>query len=144
MQSGAPLTVCLAMAALGVATAAQVSAQALPPPARAERKSAPVILTGADFPQLSHLAATVVCQPWPSGALVGERSAHNGISLVPPDLRAPVDPADVVAFRWSGSRFDEIPVQVDEVMPYCLSNIHSDFGIYSGTDKEFSYVWDVE
>jgi hypothetical protein len=101
-------------------------------------------MTGADFPQWSHLAATVVCQPWPSGALVGERSAHNGVVLVPPDLRAPVDPADLVAFRWSGTGFVEIPVQVDEVMPYCLSNPNSDFGIYSGTDKEFSYAWDVE
>jgi hypothetical protein len=101
-------------------------------------------MTGADFPQWSHLAATVVCQPWPSGALVGERSAHNGIVVVPPDLRAPVDPGDIAAFRWDGSGFVEIPVQVDEVMPYCLSNIHSDFGIYSGTDKEFSYAWDVE
>jgi hypothetical protein len=101
-------------------------------------------MTGADFPQWSHLAATVVCQPWPSGALVGERSAHNGIVLVPPDLRAAVDPGSIAAFRWSGSGFDEIPVQVDEVMPYCLSNPNSDFGIYSGTDKELSYAWDVE
>jgi hypothetical protein len=144
MRSGIALETCLTAGLLGAIFASQVSAQALPPPARAERKSAPVIMTGADFPQWSHLAATVVCQPWPSGALLGERSAHNGISLVPPDLRPAVDPAGIAAFRWSGSAFVEIPVQVDEVMPYCLSNIHSDFGIYSGTDKEFSYAWDVE
>ncbi|HXC50129.1 MAG TPA: Ig-like domain-containing protein [Candidatus Limnocylindrales bacterium] len=82
--------------------------------------------------------------PWPYGALIGDRNAHSGTAVVPPDVRAGVVPQDIAAFRWNGSSFEEIPVQVDEVMPYCLSNINSDFGLYSGTDKEFSYAWDVE
>ncbi|HEY2772803.1 MAG TPA: Ig-like domain-containing protein, partial [Candidatus Binatia bacterium] len=100
--------------------------------------------TGADLPAWSRLPATIVCAPYPSGALIGERDAHNGTIIVPPDERSGVAPSDIAAFRWSGSSFDEIPVQVDEVMPYCLSNINSSFGIYSGTDKEMTYAWDVE
>ena len=134
----------LAMAMFGLATVPQVSAQVPPPPTSAERGSAPVIVTGADLPSWSHLAATIVCMPYPSGALIGDRNAHNGTAIVPPDVRAGVSPQDIAAFKWNGISFEEIPVQVDEVMPYCLSNINSDFGIYSGTDKEFSYAWDVE
>ena len=130
-------------AILGLA-APEISAQVPPPPTSAERGSAPVILTGADLPFLSRLPATIVCMPWPYGALFGERNAHSGTALAPPDVRTGITPGDVVAFRWNGSSFEEIPVQVDEVMPYCLSNINSDFGLYSGTDKEFSYAWDVE
>lgn len=135
---------CAALIALSAFVTTPVSAQIAPLQTRAEREAAPVIVTGADLPTWSHLAATALCQPYPSGAFIGERDAHNGVAVVPPDVRSGVAPADIAALRWSGSAFDEIPVQVDEVMPYCLSNINSDFGIYSGTDKEFSYAWDVE
>ena len=35
-------------------------------------------------------------------------------------------------------------MQVDERYYYCLSNPNSSFGVYSGTDKELTYAWDVE
>src|SRR4051812_31195821 len=84
---------------LSLALASKVSAQAPPPPASAERGSAPVVMTGADLPSWSRLAATVVCQPYPSGALIGDRNAHNGTTAVPPDARAGVAPRDIAAFR---------------------------------------------
>ncbi len=87
-------------------------------------------------------AATVVCQPYPSGALIGSRDAHNGIDVVPPALGVPVD--EIAAYRWDGSQWVEIPVQVDQMYYYCLSNPNSDFGVYSGTDKELTYAWDTE
>src|SRR5689334_2268851 len=87
-------------ATLGLLTESSVSAQAPPPPASAERGSAPVILTGADLPDWSRTAATIVCMPWPYGALVGERNAHSGTAFVPPDLRTGVATSQIVAFRW--------------------------------------------
>ena len=118
--------------------AAPVSAQL------AARGVEPVILTGADVPAWSGPASTIVCQPYPSGALTGERDAHNGIPAAPPAIGVPID--EIAAYRWDdvGLAFVEIPVQVDEMYFYCLSNPPSDFAIYSGTDKELTYKWDNE
>jgi hypothetical protein len=87
-------------------------------------------------------SAQIVCNPYPSGGLTGERDAHGGTFVTPPATGIPVD--EIAAYRWNGSAFVEIPVQVDEMYPYCLSNPNSDFGVYSGTDMELSYAWDVE
>ncbi|HEX2195386.1 MAG TPA: hypothetical protein VHJ76_00550, partial [Actinomycetota bacterium] len=107
-----------------------------------DRSVEPVVLTGAQLPGWSGPAAEGVAEPYPSGALTGERDAHNGRLAVPPAVG--VDPDHVVAYAFDGDRFQEIPVQVDERFPYFLSNPNSDFGIYSGTDKELTYAWDVE
>jgi hypothetical protein len=106
----------------------------------------PVVLTGAQLPDWSRLAAVGTPMPYPSGALTGERDAHNGITQVPPDARTGVDPDQIVAFRWDDvtQEFVEIPVQVDQRFPFFLANPNSDFGIYSGTDTELTYQWDVE
>ena len=66
------------------------------------RATAPVVLTGAQLPTWSRLAATGTPNPYPSGALTGERSAHNGTIVVPPDARAGVDPEKIAAYRWDG------------------------------------------
>ena len=108
------------------------------------RQVEPVVMTGAQIPSWSRLPATGVANPYPSGALDGVRSAHNGTLVVPPDAREGVTAEDVVAYRWDGSGFAEVPVQVDERFPYFLANANSDFGMYSGTDEELSYEWDVE
>jgi hypothetical protein len=105
----------------------------------------PVVLTGAQLPGWSGPAADGVAQPYPSGALDGVRDAHNGTLVVPPtEAQTGVDPDQVAAYSWDGDSFVEVPVQVDERFPYFLANANSDFGIYSGTDKELSYEWDVE
>src|SRR4051812_38502805 len=88
--------------------------------ATAARDVEPVVITGADVPAWSGLPQTIVCQPYPSGALIGNRDAHNGIEVAPPAIGVPVD--EIAAYRWDGSQFVEIPVQVDERYYYCLSN----------------------
>ena len=35
-------------------------------------------------------------------------------------------------------------MQVDERFPYFLANANSDFAVYSGTDQELTYAWDIE
>src|SRR6185369_9888926 len=126
--------------------AAAATLIATPPASHAQPTAArdvePVIMTGAKLPSWSGPAATVQCQPYPSGALTGARDAHNGIYTAPPATGIPV--GEIAAYRWSGLQFVEIPVQVDQMYPYCLSNPASDFGVYSGTDLELTYAWDVE
>src|SRR5262245_11628493 len=128
-----------AMIAMGIA--------ALRPTAGAaqtvERSVEPVVITGAELPQWSRLAATALCAPYPSGT-TGGRDAHNGTTVVPPDARTGVPVNEIVAFRWTGLAFVEIPVQVDERYQYCLSNPPSGFSFYSGTDLELTYAWDTE
>ena len=112
------------------------------------RSAAPVVIEGKQLPTWSRLAAEGTPKPYPSGAAVtgdGVRDAHNGTIVVPPDPRGQGVPVDeVAAYRWNGTRFVEVPVQVDERFPYFLANGNSDFSTYSGTDEELTYVWDVE
>ena len=114
-----------------------------PAVAQVVRDVEPVVVTGARVPDWSRLSATVVCAPYPSGT-TGGRDAHNGTLTVPPDARPGVAVDQIAAFRWGGSGWVEIPVQVDQRFPYCLSNPPSDFAFYSGTDMELTYAWDVE
>ncbi|TAJ52499.1 MAG: hypothetical protein EPN60_04930 [Nevskiaceae bacterium] len=79
------------------------------------------------------------------------RSAHNGVFLYPPNWQVGDEPvsggvpvAEIAAYAYVGNAWKEIPVQVDEKYPYFLANSHSDFAIYSGTDEELSYAWDLE
>jgi hypothetical protein len=111
--------------------------------AQVAREVEPIVLTGSSIPDWSRLPATTVCAAYPSGT-TGGRDAHNGTQVVPPDARvgAPVD--EIVAYRWTGLAFVEIPVQVDQRFNYCLSNPPSGFSFYSGTDKELTYAWDSE
>jgi len=127
-------------------SAAFLAALALHGDARAQsaaRGVEPVVVTGARLPDWSRLPATVVCAPYPSGT-TGGRDAHNGTTTVPPDARTGVPVDQIAAFRWDGLGWVEIPVQVDQKFPYCLSNPPSDFAFYSGTDMELTYAWDVE
>lgn len=79
------------------------------------------------------------------------RSAHNGSFIYPPNWQpgdAPVAggvPVNAIAaYAYKAGAWSEIPLQVDEKYPYFLANSHSDFGIYSGTDEELTYAWDLE
>ena len=142
---------------LFVACAALAAGVASPIAARADvagvvasllpsRADAVVTLTGAQLPAWSRLAATGKPKQYPSGAMSGPRSAHNGLLVVPPDARHGVPVDQIVAYRWdaAGRRFAEVPVQADQRFPYFLANPDSDFGIYSGTDTELTYQWDTE
>ena len=99
----------------------------------ADRSVEAVVVTGAKLPRGRGPAATVECMPYPSGT-TGGRDAHNGIpSCRPTPTGVPVD--EIAAYRWNGTQFIEIPVQVDQMYPYCLSNPASSFAVYSGTDR---------
>jgi hypothetical protein len=135
----------LAVGSLSVALPVSLQA-ALPDDLLPTRATAPVVLTGSHLPAWSRLAATGTPNPYPDGAVTGERSAHNGTIVVPPDARQGIDPSLVAGFRWDAAagRFTEIPVQVDQRFPHFLANPNSDFGMYSGTDTELTYQWDTE
>ena len=125
--------------------AALIAAVALAPGARAQtaqRGAEPVIVKGSKLVGWSGPSAAIVCDLFPAGGLTGERDAHAGTLVTPPATGIPVD--EIAAYRWDGTQFVEIPVQVDEMYPYCLANPNSDFGVYSGVDMELSYAWDVE
>jgi cysteine-rich repeat protein len=108
----------------------------------AQRGVEPVIVKGVKLAGWSGPAATIVCDAYPSGGFTGTRNAHGGTFV--PTVATGIPVNEIAAYRWNGMTFEEIPVQVDEMYPYCLANPNSDFGIYSGTDLELSYAWDVE
>jgi hypothetical protein len=141
--AGVACLVLLGAGALAGATSA--SADAGTAPFTAARADAPVVLTGAQIPQWSGPSAEGVAAPYPSGSLKkyggdGVRSAHNGTMAVIPPATG-VNPDEVSAWKWTGSAWAEVPVQVDQKFPYFLANGHSDFAMYSGTDKELTYAW---
>ncbi|MBV9486752.1 MAG: hypothetical protein JO246_11920, partial [Frankiaceae bacterium] len=119
------------------------------------RKSAPVVLNGAQIAGWAQPAAVGVAAPYPSGisdetgngapALPGEglRSAHNGTIEVPPNVPGvpDINPSQVAAYTWTSTGWQQVPVQVDEMYPNFLANGRSSFGIYSGTDTELTYAW---
>ena len=108
------------------------------------RSVEPVILQGAQLPDWSRLPAQGAGKGHTYGTQGGQRDAHAGQLVVPPDARPGVPVDQVTAYAWENGRFTEIPVQVDERFPYFLANGNSDFGAYSGTDEELTYAWDVE
>jgi hypothetical protein len=116
-------------------------------PIVAARASEPVVITGSQIPSWSRAAAAVAAippQPYGISSQFGgdnARSAHNGILTLPPDARAGIDPDQVAAYRWDGTSWTEVPVQVDQRYPYLLANGHSSFSFYSGTSREITYAW---
>ena len=144
MRSPRTLGLVASASVLASALLAPMAVAAGPEDVLPTRTTAPVILTGAQVPSWSRLAATGTPNPYPSGALQGERTAHNGTIVVPQDARTGVAADKVAAYKWNGAKFVEVPVQVDQRFPYFLANPNSDFGVYSGTDTELTYQWDVE
>ncbi|MCW2679738.1 MAG: hypothetical protein JWM62_1139 [Frankiales bacterium] len=54
------------------------------------------------------------------------------------------DVSTLSGWRWDGSRFVEVPFQVDEVFTRYLDNSASGFSVYSGTDQHTTYAFDRE
>jgi hypothetical protein len=131
----------LAVVVVAVAAVSTGHAQ-VPPLLTAERAVEPVVVKGAKLVGWSGPPSSIICMPYPSGGLVGERDAHNGVVIPSVPIGAPVN--QIAAYRWDGAQWVEIPVQVDEMFPYCLGNPNSSFGVYSGTDLELTYAWDTE
>ncbi len=108
----------------------------------ADRSVEPVVAKGVKLGAWSGPAASIICMPYPSGAPRARATRTTARSSRRPRTGIPVH--EIAAYRWDGAQFVEIPVQVDEMYPYCLSNPNSSFGVYSGTDMELTYAWDVE
>ena len=135
------------------------------------RHTEAVVMTGAQLLGWSTLPAVGQGFPYPSGAnitgqsaetealsalnvlrdplRIGEvRDAHNGVFIYPiiPEAQVPVlvPVEEIAAYKWNGSGFEEIPVQVDEKFTFFLANSGSTFSVYSGTDPELTYAWDIE
>ena len=134
----------IAAALVGQALVPATAAPPPPPPFTGARAASPVVLTGAQLPDWSRLAAQGVAKTYPSGATTtgdGVRNAHNGTITIPADARTGVDPDQIAAYRWNGKKLVEVPVQVDQRFPYFLANGRSDFSVYSGTDEELTYAY---
>jgi hypothetical protein len=63
-------------------------------------------------------------------------TANDAVQGVPVDR--------LIGYRWTGSRFEQIPFQVDELFTRYLSNEASGFSIYSGQDQHTTYAFDRE
>ena len=50
----------------------------------------------------------------------------------------------ILAFRWTGSSWEEVPIQVDEQFTRYLDNSASGFSPYSGQDQHTTYAFDRE
>src|SRR5665213_2019727 len=59
-----------------------------------------------------------------------------GLTGVPPD--------SLRGYKWNGTRFVQIPFQVDTKWQHYISNDASGFAFYSGTDQETTYTFDRE
>ncbi|HVT34653.1 MAG TPA: hypothetical protein VHE37_03670, partial [Nevskiaceae bacterium] len=124
----------------------------------ANRNAIAVVLTGVQVPAWSVPAAQGVPYPYPSGATISGQlfdalgvipgqvhDAHNGVMLYPVPGSPTGKPVErIAAYKWDGTQFVEIPVQVDEKFPFFLANADSSFSVYSGTDEELTYAWDLE
>jgi len=107
------------MRSLRLVIALFVLATVSPAAAQVARDIEPIVVAGAAIPAWSRLPAITVCAAYPSGT-TGGRDAHNGTTVVPPDVRTGVPIDEIVAYRWTGLSFVEIPVQVDERFQHCL------------------------
>jgi hypothetical protein len=139
----------------------------------AKREVEAVVVPGALLPVWSAPAAFGIANVYPSGAYLDQcptpldqvcapilellrslvpnsepvRDAHNGTLIYPVQgqtVAGGVPVEQIAAYAWRDGAWVEMPVQVDERMPYFLANGNSTFSIYSGTDPETSYVWDTE
>jgi hypothetical protein len=111
----------------------------------------PVVLTGASFPQWAAPSDVSAKVPSVAGASCtsGDNSCtHN--TYEQPDVTTGqlagtgVDVHKLLGYRWTGSKFVQIPFQVDEVATRYISNNASTFSVYSETDQNQTYVWDQE
>ena len=161
-----PALVALSCAATLIAALASIPAHAGTPAAPdftipAARETDPVVLTGKDL----LAGGSVWSVPENLSAAVPSKDAtcfveNQGVEC-PDQYNHYVDPdADtstatagqlegtptdkILGYRWDGSKFVQIPFQVDEVFTRYLNNDASGFGVYSGTDKHTTYAYDRE
>ena len=122
----------------------------------AARDTEPVVLTGKDFADWgtrSNVTAKAPLTDVPAvGPVLGRRRQlrpAQQLRRTRARLAGP-GPADgtpvdrLLGYRWDGTRFEQIPFQVDEVFTRYLDNAASGFAVYSGQDQHTTYAFDRE
>jgi hypothetical protein len=117
----------------------------------AARDTEPVVLQGSSFGEWAAPAEVTAKVPSVAGAQCtsGDNTCtHNQYET--PEVATgsalgagtPVD--KLLGYRWTGTQFEQIPFQVDELATRYLSNNASTFSVYSQTDQHTTYVFDQE
>ncbi len=122
------------------------------PTVAAARQVDPVVLTGEAFGTWavpSNVTAKAPLTDLFDCQSFDEQCEHNhyedpevdSSTLVAPEG---TDVATLSGWKWDGSRFVEVPFQVDEVFTRYLDNSASGFAVYSGEDQHTTYAFDRE
>ena len=142
------------LAAVAVPAHAQLPIPGLPDlTVTAKHDTEPIVLKGAEFGTWS-VPANQTFQPplmdlvdCPPGTDTNTCS-HN--QYADPALDTASDSVQgqpvnrILGYRWTGTKFEQIPFQVDEMFTRYLSNEASGFSIYSGQDQHTTYAFDRE
>ncbi|HVL89138.1 MAG TPA: hypothetical protein VM841_02770 [Actinomycetota bacterium] len=164
----------IALSALVAGLATVAEADPPQSPVTQARSVEPVVLTGSQFPSWSagpdpafrepqtptnyetadtqgSLPATLRSDCYRAGQRWNpydwsDNGDHNCYqrSRVPANPLEGADVSRLLAYRWNGTDFEQIPFQVDEVFTRYISNNVSGFAFYSGVDEETTYAFDRE
>jgi hypothetical protein len=142
---------------LAVPLASHAAVGPLPDPLTpAARDTEAVVLHGSDFPLWAKPGNVTAKLPFTDLSCVsaaGSDCAHNNYAEPEVDTAAlginalagaAPDVKRITGWRWDGSKYVEVPFQVDEVFTRYLDNSASGFAIYSGQDQHTSYAFDRE
>ncbi len=74
----------------------------------------------------------------------GDHSCFQGSQLPVRTVLKGVPAQSLLGYRWTGTKFVQIPFQVDTKWEHYISNNASGFGFYSGVDQMLTYTFDYE
>ena len=74
----------------------------------------------------------------------GDHNCFQGSQLPVRTALKGVPAQGLIGYRWTGSRFMQIPFQVDTKWEHYISNNASGFAFYSGVDEMLTYTFDYE
>lgn len=74
----------------------------------------------------------------------GDHSCFQGSQLPVRTVLKGVPAQSLLGYRWTGTKFVQIPFQVDTKWEHYISNNASGFAFYSGVDEMLTYTFDYE
>lgn len=147
------LTATVAVPAAVTLLPAQAGVLPVPDPTvAAVRDVDPVVLTGdqlGSWAVPSNVTAKAPLTDLMDCRTFDEQCEHNHYSDPEFDSSSYVSPkgpdvSTLSGWRWDGTRFVEVPFQVDEVFTRYLNNSASGFSVYSGEDQHTTYAFQRE
>ncbi|MCU1587920.1 MAG: hypothetical protein JWN31_1413 [Frankiales bacterium] len=146
---------------LAVPVVSHAAVGPLPDPlVAAQRDTEAVVMHGSDFPAWARPGNVTAKLPFTDLNCVeatGATCAHNHYATPEVDTKDTLgnqearvfpkvgrDVRTITGWRWDGSRYVEVPFQVDEVFTRYLDNSNSGFAVYSGEDQHTTYAFDRE